>query len=129
MARTKLVGEERMQAKLRKLATKFPDKIRGVLRFHAELIMTDSKNHFVPVDLGALKSSGFVDQPTRGSGREISIDLFYGGPSAPYAIVQHEDLSLNHTTGSAEYLKRPLEAAIPNLARNMARDLNIEPMV
>lgn len=118
-----------MQAKLRRLIQKFPDKIRAVLRFHAELIMTVSKRDFVPVDLGTLRSSGFVDQPTRGSGRLISIDLFYGGPAAPYAIRQHEDLRLRHTVGSAEYLKRPLENKTGTLAADMARDLNIERMV
>ncbi len=119
-----------MERKIRRLAKRFPDKIRGVLRLHAELILTISKRDWVPVDIGNLEGSGFVDDPQRGRGAIISIDIVYGGPSEPYAVVQHEDLELKHPNkGQAKYLERPLMAKVPTLAREMARDLNIETMV
>ena len=115
-----------MQRRLMNLSKKYPDTIRIVLLKHGEIIMTISKNNFVPVDLGALRSSGHVREPTRGVGRFISIELVYGGPSEPYAIEQHENLTFSHTVGSALYLKRPMDNAVATLARKMARDLDLD---
>lgn len=116
-----------MQAKLKRLQARYPDRIRGALHFQAEKIMTRSKRDFVPVDLGALRSSGHVRPPERGKGRIIQVKLVYGGPSVPYAIVQHETppAVFSHTVGQWKYLERPLMEAVSTLARDLAADLQL----
>ncbi len=56
----------------------------------AEEIMDDSKR-IVPVDTGALMSTGHVDLPVD-TEKGIEISLGYGGPAAPYALAVHENL-------------------------------------
>jgi len=80
-------------------------------------VMGQSKR-LVPVDTGALKGSGYVDQPRVELGR-VSVEIGYGGPAAQYAVRQHEDLSLNHPQGGqAKFLEQPLSAL--DLAREIA---------
>lgn len=76
-------------------------------------IMTVSKASFVPVDTGALRSTGYV-KPA-----QDFVELGYGGPAAPYALVVHEDLEAHHTVGSAKYLERPFRDATRGLARRL----------
>ena len=45
--------------------------------------------YLVPVDTGALRSSGRVEAPVM-SGREIVVSIKYGGAAAPYALYVHE---------------------------------------
>ncbi len=125
MAKTKLVGWKEMARKLRLLADRYPDTIAIALKLAAEAVMRTSKNEYVPVDEGTLKNSGHVEDPVRGKGREISVALVYGGPAAPYAIVQHE-ADFQHKVGTRKYLEKPLQLAIPTLARDMAKVLNLD---
>ena len=133
----KLLGTKEMAARLRKLADKYPDRMRAALQFRAELIMTTSKRDFVPVNLNSLRSSGHVLPPERGKGREISVTLVYGGPSEPYALAVHETpsghdppswkgVAVTFAVGGPKYLERPLLNAIPTLGRDLARDLKLE---
>lgn len=116
-------------------------KKRGeaALRAEAENIMTESKRQ-VPVDTGALRSTGHVEQPTRGGSR-LSVILAYGGPAGAggavtpgyskktkrvaedpvgYAVYVHEDLEAHHTVGKAKYLEDPVKAAIPGMTERLA---------
>lgn len=69
-------------------------------------VMKDSKDNYVPVDTGALKISGMVDNPIVQPGGRSVVDMHY---DTPYALVQHEDRTLRHQRGkSAKYLERPL---------------------
>lgn len=52
-------------------------------------------DQLVPFDTGALHGSQIVDLPTTARKR-IEATISYGGPAAPYAVVQHEDLDLWH---------------------------------
>lgn len=56
----------------------------------AEGIMTDSKR-LVPVDMGTLRNSGFVNPPDV-KASEIEVTLGYGGAGSEYAIYQHEGI-------------------------------------
>ncbi len=49
----------------------------------------------VPVDEGILRASQDIDFP-KFSGRTMEATISYGGPSAPYALVQHENRDLYH---------------------------------
>lgn len=79
---------------------------KAALYQEAETVMTASKE-LVPVDTGALRGSGHVQQPVE-RGSRIEVSLGYGGPAAPYALVVHEDMKARHPTGEAKYLERPL---------------------
>jgi hypothetical protein len=82
---------------------------------------------FVPFDEGELKGSQIVEMPT-GTGRNIVGTISYGGTSAPYAVVQHENLDFYHPaearggtgpaeapagkgTGAAKFLEYPATQA------------------
>ena len=70
-------------------------RMRGVLRAVAESRLTEMKQR-TPVRDGALRSSLHVTGPR---------PTVAGGPSAPYAAVQHEDTTLRHTTGQAKFIE------------------------
>lgn len=77
--------------------------------------MTAAKRDYVPVDTGALRNSGFVNLPvlTGFVGLGVSggyVELGFGGPSAPYALLVHEDLTKRHRVGQAKYLTIPVLA-------------------
>ena len=102
----------RASTKLRLLAGNLDKKTPAAMRLIGEEIMLDVKSSRpgagVPVDEGTLRSSGRVDA----TGKLIT--LSFGGAAAPYALVQHEDTSLQHTVGEARYLVRGVERWRPN---------------
>lgn len=51
-------------------------------------------DELVPFDTGALSRSQTTSVET--VGKNIVGEIGYGGPAAPYALVQHEDLALSH---------------------------------
>jgi hypothetical protein len=132
-------GTKAMQRKIERIARDFPNKVEQLLRIEAELVMTDSKKNFVPVDLGTLRSSGHVGDVER-SGRDLSVTLDYGGAAAPYALAVHEhpsassppswegkavtDISNWSVDGRGpKYLERPLMSAVAGMARRIAASL------
>lgn len=84
-----VVGNKAMKDRMRRIARDQKVRIERALRTEAELIMTESKQKFVPVDDNFLRSSGHV-QPAKTEGRETSVVMAYGGVSAPYALAVHE---------------------------------------
>jgi hypothetical protein len=92
-----------------------------------ELIMGRSKDEFVNVDTGALKSTGHVEEPTT-SGGVVNVEMGYGGPSGVltadgqdyvgYALYVHE--GTERMEGSF-YLERPAmeeSSAMPERVRH-----------
>lgn len=75
------------------------------LRVQGEALMTDVKasrpGKGVPVDTGALRSSGTVEGPDN-----HKVEVSFGGPAAPYALAQHERLDYSHSVGESRYLVR-----------------------
>lgn len=66
------------------------------LRDSVEFLLTEANKH-VPHDDGTLERSG--DATTEGTRGAVSYDT-------PYAVVQHEDMSLNHDgKGEAKWLE------------------------
>jgi hypothetical protein len=114
-----------LQAFAQALAAYQGDTVRaaaGALFREGERIMTRSKRDFVPVLTGALRASGRVEPPQI-AGTEITVILGYGGASAPYALVVHEDLQAHHTVGSAKYLEIPRNEAVAGMDARLAADL------
>ena len=82
-------------------------------------IMTTSKRR-VPVDTGTLRGSGYVTQPEK-RGRELTVELDYGGPAKAYAEKQHE-LPFKHPEGGQRfYLKSALDEATAGAGVRVAR--------
>lgn len=117
-------GDKEMAAKFRAFARKFPKDVAAALFKQSEKIMTKSKKDFVPVDTGALRSTGMVEKP-KIKGKKISVTLAYGGPAVDYAVDQHENLDYRHTVGGPKYLERPLNEAAKTLASDLAKDLKL----
>jgi hypothetical protein len=74
-----------------------------------------------PIDTGALRGSGGVSAPMNmPSG--IGVDIFFGGPAAPYALYVHEIMYYQHNAPTqAKYLEQPFMERLPDIQQNMAR--------
>ena len=88
-----------------------------------EETMADSKENYVPVDTGALRSTGKVvveqDTPTN-----FKLGMTYGDMATTYAVIVHEDLSAFHPVGEAKYLSKPLAKRLPTLPRRLVAAVN-----
>lgn len=115
---SRVIGVVEMKARVAAINAAMAHKIDGALTLEAEAIMAVSKQ-IVPVDTGALRSSGFVAQPTQ-SGNTHQIDMGYGGAASDYAVIVHERLDTHHPVGQAKYLEQPLREAAPHLLGNIA---------
>src|SRR5512143_3642237 len=117
--RIEVNGASAISAKLHAAAEAGPQAVAAALFVEAEAIMTVSKEQYVPVDTGALRASGHV-VPPKISGTNVMVELGYGGPSAPYAVIVHEDLTKRHKVGQAKYLEIPLRARLAGMPAVLA---------
>jgi hypothetical protein len=82
-----------MIATLKKIASKFPDRVAAALYQIAQQILTEAKRRCpVASDGGVLRASGMVSEPVR-DGRRISVVISFGGGAIAYAIAVHETMS------------------------------------
>jgi len=96
--------------------------LAGGVAMEGERIMTKSKR-VVPVDLGTLRASGFVERP-KTVRDTVTVTLGYGGAAKAYALVQHEREDFNHPgQGSAKYLERPVNEAERGFGKRVAKEL------
>ena len=123
MAEFVITGTKELEAKLKAIAAAMPSKIGVALYREAQIEMTESKKR-VPVDTGALRSSGVVQKPVS-DGNATSVTLGYGGPSVDYAFKVHEDLEAFHKVGQAKYLESVLMESAPNLLQRIANRLDV----
>lgn len=116
----KVAGVKELNNALRDLIRGTPEEVSAQLYRLGEEIMDESKQ-LVPVDTGALRSSGVVlgpTQETNGSEVTITVTLGYGGPGINYAIPVHEippppaqsvgGRSATHPVGMWKYLEVPV---------------------
>ena len=118
--RIEITGTTPLAKKLTLAALQGPPAIAAALTQTAETIMTVSKTDYVPVDTGALRASGFVEPPLWAAGR-VQVQLGFGGASAPYALIVHENLTARHTVGQAKYLEIPFLAAVRGMGAVLAQ--------
>ena len=134
MSRTR--GLDGLQRRLRR----YPDLLMRVaareLYQEAEETMTDSKED-TPVDTGALRASGFVEQPDVRRDR-VTVTLGFGGVAGSgnlgttnredvgYAVYVHEDCNAHHEVGRCKYLERHVRRAERRLPRRLVRALRRE---
>lgn len=131
-------GSKAMQRKLKRIADKTPDRVKAALRIEAELIMAKSKQEHVPVDLGTLRSSGFVNDAER-RGKNVSVTMGYGGAASAYALAIHEtpskhdppswkgkDVEFHPEGRSSKYLEIPFYEALEGMDERIAKRLDVE---
>jgi len=102
------------------------DQVRTVAAMNRALYaaaqhIAQGADELVPVDTGNLRSTQQV-VPSKMGTKNMSVEIAYGGPSAAYALVQHEK-DFNHPEGGQKkYLEVPfLEEVSAWPSRLMAR--------
>ena len=114
-------GMDALQMRLFESHLNAMQALGGALYLEGNVIMTRSKDVFVPVDQGPLRGSGFVETPEY-SAHEASVTLGYGGVARKYALIQHENMDFNHPgQGGPKYLERPVLEAQQGLHTRLAR--------
>lgn len=117
MVKFTISGLDEARKKLSALAKNYPKKLKTGLVTWGEIVMTRSKEEFVPIDTGALKNSGMVTPaPDR-----IAITLSYGGAASAYAVPVHENPHAHHPVGEYKYLEKPLLEAAGTLEADVRR--------
>jgi hypothetical protein len=132
-----LTGTESVAAQIREQVATVPPLVGWALHDEALAIMKESKDRYVPVDLGTLKNSGQVAQPER-TRDNVSVEMGYGGAASAYALAVHEHLSPSsppswqiaeanghpvqwHKAGTGpKYLERPFLERAKGLAERVA---------
>ncbi len=117
-----VTGVADMQAQLHGLAFRARVVAGMALKHRADAVMDRSKEEFVPVKTGRLRETGRVDQVAF-SGSNISVELKYGGPQAPYAILQHETPWFQHRVGQWKFLEQPLYEEAGSMLPQIAADM------
>ena len=115
-----LKGDLELQEVLKAAKDKTPLAVAQAIWEEANLIFAKSQI-LVPVDTSALRGSGGVSAPQMGN-QGYFVDIFYGGPAAPYALYVHEIIGNYHNPPTqAKYLEQPLVQAIPDIKNNLSR--------
>ncbi len=114
----------RVLGNIKKVGDRAAKEATAALFIEAQEILTRSRQDFVPVDMGILRSDSGVTNPTRSAKAEVTI--WYGaGPAEKYAIPQHERLDFKHTVGGPKYLERPLLEAVSGMAARLGKRVNL----
>lgn len=123
MLKIEIEGIAKLESVLSRLTPETLEAAGVGLHNEAERIMTRSKEEFVPVKTGALRSTGHVGEVEVKS-NEVVVEMGYGGPGTPYAVAQHERLDYQHPgQGEAKYLERPTLEAVHGMGSRIAADV------
>ena len=93
-----ITGMEEVEKKLDTSSKNIIQEAAKELHLSGEKVMGDSKENYVPVATGSLRASGWVKLPEVKM-NEVIIELGFGGPAAPYALVTHENPRAGKTEG------------------------------
>jgi hypothetical protein len=115
-----LEGDVELQAVLRAAQLEAPKAVAIAIYEEANVIFAKSQV-LVPVDTSALRGSGDVSA-IQGSGQGVYVDIFYGGPAAPYALYVHEIIGNYHKAPTqAKYLEQPFMESLAQIQNNISR--------
>jgi hypothetical protein len=115
-----LTGDVELQAVLRSAQLNAPKAVAQAIYEEAQVIFAKSQV-LVPVDTSALRGSGDVSA-IQGSGQGVYVDIFYGGPAAPYALYVHEIIGNYHKAPTqAKYLEQPFMESLAQIQNNISR--------
>lgn len=82
------------------------------LREVAKTIFNESQSKYVPVDTGALKASGNMEE--KEGSNKLTITISY---DTPYALSVHEIARYRHPHGTYKYLETPFNNSIPKIPK------------
>ena len=118
--------------KVNAIAHKLRIDTAKAVRYEVEKIGTDADRNYVPVDLGTLRASKYIEGPDINSDN-IEVTIGYGGAASAYAAAVHENPSQHdppswegvtvefHPRGRGrKYLEQPLNAAMPGMPDRIA---------
>ena len=116
--RLDLFGDKELVNALEAGKENTPQAIAQAIWEEANLIFAKSQI-LVPVDTGVLSGSGGVSAPQMGA-QGYFVDIFYGGPAAPYALYVHEIIGNYHNPPTqAKYLEQPVMEAMSTIQENI----------
>lgn len=118
MVKVKILGAKRSAANIRKMSKAVRKKFFEELVEIAEAALLRAKSHYVPVDTGALQRSANQEVFP---GYYPSTVISFGGPEAPYAAIQHENLQFRHRAPQrAKYLEVAVKEFEPIIKKKLA---------
>jgi len=96
-----------LQNKLKKVGLN-GKQVAGQAMYTLATHIGNESQALVPVDTGVLRGSMDITRQKSFTQKTVRAEITYGGPSAPYAIVQHERTEFNHPKGGeAKFLEKP----------------------
>jgi hypothetical protein len=122
------VGADRVVAKMTELEIGAPVVVGRKLYTRANLILTEIKDQDVPVDLGTLRDSGYVEGPFTEPPAGTRVNIGFGGAAKDYAHYQHEGMTWQsgytkplhyHGQGHDHYLTGPVQAHQDEIAADV----------
>lgn len=120
-------GADELIKNLFRVMREFPKVAAQALYEEAQVEAAESKRR-TPIETGALRASTHVTKPEIDSdGIEVKIKV--GGPSAPYALRQHEDLEYHHDVGQAKFLESTILESAPHMVKRVARRIDLNKVV
>jgi hypothetical protein len=126
-------NQQKLKKKLKEVGRKGVPILAQAMYVEAEMIMLDSKVNYVPVDTGALRSTGIVTPP-KIEGRKVTVELSFGGPArgfgkgiVGYAVFVHEDMGgHSYRVGGPFYLTTPLKKASRGMSGRLAKAISMK---
>jgi hypothetical protein len=107
-------GFQQVRSKLSAMPDKTLEAGKTGLRQTAKSIFDESQSQYVPVDTGALKASGKVEE--KEGSNKLTITISY---DTPYALPVHEIARYRHPHGAYKYLETPFNSNVPKLVPNI----------
>ena len=84
----KIQGQEKMRARMKAAAQRFPDLMNEYLLVRGEAVAQRSRDQYVPIDSGDLRST--IKARRTGRGRKIQCEVVFGGGLKGYPLAVHE---------------------------------------
>ena len=83
-------------------------KVAAQAMYSAANHIGNESQTLVPVDTGVLRGSMDISRQKSFTQKTTTAVISYGGPAAPYALIQHENMEFEHPNGGqAKYLEQP----------------------
>lgn len=116
--KVRILGSKASAANIRKMTKASRQRFYEELEKIAEQVLYTAQDVYVPVLSGDLKRSGKV---TSHKGRYPVTYVSFGGPTVPYALLQHEATWFNHPRGGrAKYLELAVRDFEPVIAEKLS---------
>lgn len=128
--RGRMLGAGHVTQTLKKIASKFPDKVAAAIYAEAQIEVTEMKRR-CPVDItedaphpGNLRNSIHAE-PTERRGNTVLV-VIATGAQAPYDIYVHENPDAIHPVGEWKFMESVINESRPHMAARIARRVHLD---